>query len=293
MRTLTVYLGSGGRARDIFKQQACELGRIIAKNDIHLVYGGMNAGLMGALAQSALQAGGAVTGIIPQKIQDSERILEGLTKTLLVEELCDRKRLMFEEGDAIIALPGGFGTVDEALEVLHWGALGLHSKPLVLVNIEGYWDPLIKYLKTLPDFNPRYCICVDNVDGVLPALQAWDPLPPIQTPAHMPHFEDEITRGTDQAIIIDNASIENSYFAVCALGLKQLGKHKRDIGFLNPDGRFDALLDWVNSAHKEHFITEKCIGLFDSAKSETDLRQQLGDQANIEIDLHAEKWDEA
>lgn len=91
MQTFTVYLGSAGAARDIFKQQACLLGDILAREDKHLIYGGMNAGLMGLLAQHALRGGGAVTGIIPRKLQDSERIMEGLTRTLLVEELCDRQ----------------------------------------------------------------------------------------------------------------------------------------------------------------------------------------------------------
>lgn len=231
MQTFTVYLGSGGRARDIFKQQTVKLGATLARNDLHLMYGGMNAGLMGLLAQSALRNGGVVTGIIPRKIQDSERVMNGLTRTLLVEELCDRKRLMFEEGDVIIAMPGGFGTLDETLEVLYWGTLKLHSKPVILVNIEGYWDPIIAYFKTLPDFDDRYCIIVDDVDGILPALQKWEAIAPIQTPAHMPHFEDEITRDTDQPMIADKATLENSYFIICALGLKQLDKHQRHIGF--------------------------------------------------------------
>ena len=290
MQTFTVYLGSGGRARDVYKEQTQKLGAIIAQNNLHLMYGGMNAGLMGLLAQSALRGGAAVTGIIPRKIQDSERVMEGLTRTLLVEELCDRKRLMFEEGDVIIAMPGGFGTLDETLEALYWGTLKLHSKPLVLVNIEGYWDSLLKYLKTLPDYDERYCIVVDDVEEILPALQKWEALAPIQTPAHMPHFEDEITRDTDQPIIVDKATVENSYFIICALGLKQLGKHSRHIGFLNPQGIFNDLIDWINLAEKEHFITEKCLKLFDTAWDIETLHKTLDKQSDQSIDLHADKW---
>lgn len=291
MNTLTVYLGSGGKARDIFKTQATRLGELIAQQNKQLVYGGMNAGLMGALAQSALKNGAAVTGILPRKLQDSERILEGLTRTLLVEELCDRKRLMFEEGDAIVVLPGGFGTADEMLEALYWGSLKLHSKPVVLVNIEGYWNDLIEFLETLPDFDPAYLIIVDEVDQVLSALAEWATLPPRETPAHMPHFEDEISRGTDQPIIIDRATLENAYFVVCALGLKQLDKHQRKIGFLNPDGVFNSLFDWTESAHREHFITDHCLQLFDSGTDFNDLLQKLEKQNIISIDLHRDKWD--
>jgi hypothetical protein len=293
MIKLTVYLGSSGYARDIYKNAATDLGARIAQNDYHLVYGGMDAGLMGKLAQSTLDHGGTVTGIVPRKIKDSERILGNLTSTLLVEELCDRKRLMFEEADAVIALPGGFGTLDESLEVLYWGNLGLHSKPIVFVNIDNYWTELLSYIKTLPDFDPAYLITVDTIEDIFPALENWSKIPHIETPSHMPHFEDEIMRATNEPIIIDIPTIENTYFAVCALGLKQLGKHTRHIGFLNQDGEFNGLLDWFKRAAKETFITDKCLGLFDSAKDEETLRAQLKSQPEISIDLHKDKWGES
>ena len=216
--------------------------------------------------------------------------MDGLSRTLLVEELCDRKRLMFEECDAVISLPGGFGTLDETLEVLYWGSLKMHSKPLVLVNIEGYWDAIIRYLQALPDFDARYLIVVEDVEAILPALEAWQPLPPIQTPAHLPHFEDEVSRDTDQPIIIDKPTLENSYFVICALGLKQLEKHARPIGFINAGGAFDDLLSWAQQAQQEHFITDKCLDLFDSTPDEDQLRQMLKQQKVPHIDLHAEKW---
>ncbi|HCQ70629.1 MAG: TIGR00730 family Rossman fold protein [Alphaproteobacteria bacterium] len=293
MQTFTVYLGSAGAARDIFKQQACLLGDILAREDKHLIYGGMNAGLMGLLAQHALRGGGAVTGIIPRKLQDSERIMEGLTRTLLVEELCDRKRLMFEECDVVVCLPGGFGTLDETLEALYWGSLKMHSKPIVLVNIDGYWDKMMAFLKSLPDYDDRYCIIVDDVEGILPALEAWDKLPPIQTPAHLPHFEDEISRDTLQAIVIDKPTLENAYFVTCAMGLKQLDKHQRPIGLINAGGVYDDFITWAKNAQAEHFITAKCLTLFDSAPDEDQLRALLKHQSRPDIDLHAEKWGEA
>lgn len=287
---LTVYLGSSGHARPVFQDAAKALGRLIGQHEKHLVYGGMDAGLMGGLARAAMDGGAHVTGIIPRKIKDSERVLEGLHELIMVEDLCDRKKQMFLMADAIIALPGGFGTLDESLEVLYWGALGLHSKPLVLVNIEGYWNALIAYLKPLKDFDQRFLVVVDSVEEVLPALEAFKDLPPVKTPPHLPHFEDEITRDTLMPLIIDRANVENTYFAICALGLKQLGKHTRDIGFLNKDGRFDHLLSWIRLAQAEHFVTAKCLDLFSSDRDEERLRRKLKEQAHVEINLHQEKW---
>lgn len=290
IKTLTVYLGSSGRARPVFKNAARSLGQLIARHGKNLVYGGMDAGLMGILAQEALDSGAHVTGIIPRKIKDSERILKGLSHTILVEELCDRKKEMFLMADAVLALPGGFGTLDESLEVLYWADLGLHTKPLLLINIEGYWDDLIPYLRGLPDFNEQFLIVVDTPEEALPALEKWISPPAVPLPRHFPHFEDEITRGTTMPLVIDTASIENTYFAVCALGLKQLGKHNRSIGFLNTDGRFDGLLAWFETAARETFITQKCLKLYDSAKDEQTLRSLLKQQEKVSIDLHAEKW---
>ncbi len=293
MKTLTVYLGSSGRSRPIFKEQATKLGQIIGQSGKELVYGGMDAGLMGTLAKSALDNGAKVTGIVPRKIKDSERMLDGLHDLIIVDELCERKKLMFLRADAVITLPGGFGTLDEALEVLYWGNLGLHNKVLVLVNVGGYWDDLITYLKTLPDFNPRFFIAVNNVEEVIPALDAWSAPTHIEPPPHLPHFEDEIMRETKQPIIIDIASIENTYFAICALGLKQLGKHQRGIGFLNQKGEFNLLLKWIKLAAEETFITQKCLGLFADDEKEQALRKKMNSLENVSIDLHTEKWGKA
>ena len=287
---LTVYLGSSGHARPVFKQAAEALGRLIGERGKHLVYGGMDAGLMGIVASAAMAGGAHVTGIIPRKIKDSERVLDGLNDLIMVEDLCDRKKQMFLMADAVISLPGGFGTLDESLEVLYWGGLGLHAKPLVLVNIENYWSPLIEYLRTLPDFDERFLIVVDNVEEALPGLEAFEGLPPVKVPPHLPHFEDEITRDTAMPILVDRANVENSYFVVCALGLKQLGKHVRGVGFLNKDGRFDKLLAWLERAAKETFITEKCLQLYETAADENALREALNTQELITIDLHKEKW---
>ena len=291
IETLTVYLGSSGHARDVFQNSATEMGTLIGQAGKRLVYGGMDAGLMGRVAKAALAAGAHVTGIIPRKLKDSERILKNLSDTVMVEDLWDRKKRMFKQADAIVALPGGYGTVDEAIEVLYWGNRGLHNKPLVLVNVEHYWDDFIAYLETLPDFDQRFLIIVNTVEEVIPALKNYEALPaPDENTDRYPHFEDEISRETKEPILIDIASVENTYYAICALGLKQLHKHKRAIGFLNQDGEFDGLLKWINTAAKEKFITENCLKLFTVGTNEKELREELRNQQYIEIDLHKAKW---
>lgn len=290
IQTLTVYLGSSGKARPVFRQAAEELGRIIGESGLKLVYGGMDAGLMGLLARHALKAGGHVTGIIPRKLKDIERELEGLSEAIIVEDLWDRKKRMFLRADAIVSLPGGFGTLDESLEVLYWGNLGLHDKPLVLVNIEGYWDGLIAYIRGLPDFDERYLVIVDGVEDVIPALEKWGGMTPIEEPDSFPHFEGEIVRDTEDPIVIDKATVENSYYAVCALGLKQLDKHRRPIGFLNTKGQFNGLLKWFEKAAEETFITKYCLKLYAAHENEQMLRAILANQESVHIDLHQEKW---
>lgn len=287
----TVYLGSSGYARDVFKQSAVRMGALIGAQGKSLIYGGMDAGLMGLVAKAALDNGAKVTGIIPEKIRDSERILSGLSQTIMVHDLWDRKKRMFEMADVVVSLPGGFGTLDETLEMLYWGALGLHSKPLVLVNVEGYWNGLAAYLQSLPDYDPRYLIVVDRPEDVFDAVASIEI--PVSNPGRQdryPHFEDEITRSTFAPIILDVQTIENSYYLVCALGLKQLGKHDRPIGILNDKGQFDGLIQWFELAKTERFITDKCLSLFDTRVEKFDLYRALDFQKPVHIDLHGEKW---
>ncbi len=291
IHTFTVYLGSSGYARDVFKQSAIDMGAELGRRGKALVYGGMDAGLMGLVAKAAQEAGAQVTGIIPEKIRDSERILRGLSETIMVHDLWDRKKRMFQMADVVVSLPGGYGTLDESLEMLYWGYLDLHGKPLVLVNIEGYWDGLIAYLQSLPDYDERYLKVVESPEDVFDVVK--DATLPKSKPGlqeRYPHFEDEITRRTNAPIIIDRASIENSYYLVCALGLKQLGKHNRPIGLLNDQGQFDDLIAWFENARDERFITDKCLSLFDTAPNMDALMVLLKNQKTVNIDLHTEKW---
>ncbi len=291
--TLTVYLGSSGKARPVFQETAERLGVLIGAHKKHLVYGGMDAGLMGIVARSAMASGAEVTGIIPKKLQDSERIQSDLTETILVNNLWERKNKMFLAADIIVALPGGFGTLDESLEVLYWGSLGLHKRPLALLNIEGYWDSLIAFIRTLPDFDENYLIVADDVEQLFKTLQDWtmpEALKTIETAKDFPHFEGEILADTDAPIIFNKATVAAAYHLITALGLKQLDKHSRAIGLLNDQGQWDSLLHWVDIAAKEHFITAHCKSMLCVGHDLAFLHEMIGRHVHTNIDLHVEKW---
>lgn len=290
MKNLAVYLGSSGRCRDIFKNAAQELGRLIGQNNNTLVYGGMDAGLMGIVANNALSAGASVTGIIPKSLKDSERIHPNLSQTILVPDLWERKLKMFKRADAIIALAGGFGTIDEVLEVLYWADLESHSKPVILVNTDNYWDDFISYTKALPDLRADLFKIANTVEDVFDITRAWNvPNQPKQS-ENFPHFEDMILQDTDEPLIFEEATVKDSYYLATALGLKQLGKHSRHIGLLNTSGQFDPLLRWIDHAQNEKFITDHCKDLFSVSDTHKGLMAQLDDQKTIKIDLHNDKW---
>jgi uncharacterized protein (TIGR00730 family) len=142
IRRLCVYCGSSGAVDQQYREAASELGARLAASRIGLVYGGGRVGLMGLLADAALAAGGDVTGIIPSRLRDAELAHLGATELVVVDSMHERKRLMAEKADAFAILPGGVGTLDELFEVLSWKQLGLHDKPILLVDIAGYWAPL-------------------------------------------------------------------------------------------------------------------------------------------------------
>jgi uncharacterized protein (TIGR00730 family) len=142
IRRLCVYCGSSGEVRAQYRGTASALGSRLAAAGIGLVYGGGRVGLMGLLADAALAAGGEVTGIIPSRLRDAEVAHHGVTELIVVDNMHERKRLMAEKADAFAILPGGIGTLDEMFEALSWKQLGLHDKPILLVDIEGYWAPL-------------------------------------------------------------------------------------------------------------------------------------------------------
>ncbi|HEY5295072.1 MAG TPA: TIGR00730 family Rossman fold protein [Gaiellaceae bacterium] len=143
MRRVCVFCGASSGRLPAYAEAARSFGAAAAARGIGVVYGGGRVGLMGVLADSALAAGGEVVGIIPQSLVDRELAHAGVTELHVVQTLHERKALMAELSDAFVALPGGFGTLDELLEQLTWSQLGLHAKPVGLFDVEEYWHPLI------------------------------------------------------------------------------------------------------------------------------------------------------
>ncbi|KST61083.1 hypothetical protein AO398_11140 [Methylobacterium sp. GXS13] len=143
VRTVCVYCGSGFGGDPAFRDAAETLGTAIAQAGMGLVYGGGDVGLMGAVARAALEAGGHVTGIIPDFLQAREHMLDAVQETVVVPDMHTRKRLMFERSDAFVTLPGGIGTLEELVEQLTWAQLGQHRKPVVLVSVADFWAPLL------------------------------------------------------------------------------------------------------------------------------------------------------
>lgn len=139
---ICVFCGSSPGRRPAYAEAARNLGRILAKRGIGVVYGGASVGTMGALADAVLEAGGVITGVIPRSLVEREIAHGGLTELRTVETLHERKAMMADLSDAFIALPGGLGTLEELAEVWSWGQLGLHAKPLGLLDVDGYYKPL-------------------------------------------------------------------------------------------------------------------------------------------------------
>ena len=143
---LCVYCGSGPGRNPAYMQAADDLGIAMAKANIGLVYGGGGMGLMGQVARGVLSAGGHVTGIIPEFLVNRERMLEGVSELIVTNTMHERKTMMFEKATGFVALPGGVGTLEELAEITTWAQLGQHAKPLIVCNIENYWDPLLVLL---------------------------------------------------------------------------------------------------------------------------------------------------
>lgn len=147
LSSVCVYSGSSvGRDRR-YRELAARLGRLLAERGITLVYGGGGVGLMAVLAEASLAAGGEVVGVIPRFLKRAEKGLRRLTRLEVVESMHERKARMYELADAFIVLPGGIGTLDEAIEMLTWKQLGLHDKPIVFVDSDGYWQPFVKLVE--------------------------------------------------------------------------------------------------------------------------------------------------
>jgi len=153
LRTVCVYCGSGPGTDPAFIAAASQFGRVLAENGVGLVYGGGSVGLMGALATAVLDHGGRVTGIIPEFLTRSERVLRQSQETVVTRDMHERKRLMFEKADAFVALPGGIGTLEELVEQITWAQLGRHRKPILIANVAGFWDPLCALIDHMRDLH--------------------------------------------------------------------------------------------------------------------------------------------
>jgi uncharacterized protein (TIGR00730 family) len=183
IRSVCVYCGSSGAVDQRYRAAAAELGRSLATARIALVFGGGRIGLMGVAADAALAAGGRVIGIIPAALRDAELAHQGVSELVVVDTMHDRKRIMAERADAFAILPGGIGTLDEAFEILTWRQLKLHDKPIFLVDVAGYWQPLRALLDHIVAHNfatnlvPRLVEIVPDVPVLMAALRR-------ATPAH-------------------------------------------------------------------------------------------------------------
>lgn len=146
MKSVCVYCGSNAGNRPAYAERAASLGRLIASEGLGLVYGGGNVGLMGIVADAVLAAGGEVVGVIPEQLVGMEVAHRGVTRLEVVADMHTRKARMFELADGFVALPGGFGTLDEMFEMLTWRQLGLGDKPCAFLDVDGFWQPLVAML---------------------------------------------------------------------------------------------------------------------------------------------------
>jgi uncharacterized protein (TIGR00730 family) len=178
IKTVCVYCGSGPGTDPRFVEAAVALGKNLAENGVRLVYGGGSLGLMGAVASSVLDHGGSVTGIIPDFLTLRENALKRVQEMIVTPDMHERKRLMFERSDAFVALPGGIGTLEELVEQLTWQQLGRHSKPILIANIAGFWEPLLgllAHMRATQFIRPTLAIEIlkaERVEDILPRLQA-------------------------------------------------------------------------------------------------------------------------
>ncbi len=178
IKAICVYCGSASGTDPIYVQAAEILGRDMARAGIGLVYGGGNAGLMGATARAVLAAGGRVTGIIPDFLRDREQLLHAAQEMVVVPDMHTRKRMMFERADAFVALPGGVGTLEELVEQMTWVQLQQHTKPVLIADIGGFWGPLLSLLTHMrengfirPAFEVDYLVA-RRAEDIVPLLRS-------------------------------------------------------------------------------------------------------------------------
>jgi uncharacterized protein (TIGR00730 family) len=179
MKRVTVFCGSSFGNEAIYKKQATLLGQTLAKHNIELVYGGANVGLMGAVADGVLNEGGKAIGVLPNFLRSKEIAHLGLSELILVESMHERKTKMNDLCDGVIALPGGFGTLEELFEMVTWAQLGLHKKPIAILNINGFYDSLIELTHImvekgfLKNVNQEMLLVSDNIEDLLHKMKNY------------------------------------------------------------------------------------------------------------------------
>ncbi|MDY0932623.1 MULTISPECIES: TIGR00730 family Rossman fold protein [Chryseobacterium] len=179
MKSITVFCGSSFGSDELYKEQATLLGQTLAKQNIQLIYGGANVGLMGAVADGVLQEGGKAIGVLPHFLQSKEIAHQDLTELILVETMHERKTKMNDLCDGVIVLPGGYGTLEEFFEMITWAQLGLHKKPIAILNIDGFYDDLIKLVQTMVDkgflkqINKEMLLVSDSIDELLEKMRNY------------------------------------------------------------------------------------------------------------------------
>ncbi|HEX8426645.1 TIGR00730 family Rossman fold protein [Hymenobacter sp.] len=191
MKSVAVYCGSSSGTNEMYTQQAYEMGRVLAERNMTLVYGGGRVGLMGTVADSILQHGGKAIGVIPDFLVAKEVEHKGLTELHIVKTMHERKLLMADLAEGFVAMPGGYGTLEELFEVLTWGQLGLHRKAIAILNVEGYYDHLLRALDHMADqgllrIENRHQLLSDPTpNGILDKMLAYQPveLPKWLTPS--------------------------------------------------------------------------------------------------------------
>lgn len=181
MKKIAIYCGSSAGSNEIYRTQAAQLGRYLAENRIHVIFGGGKVGMMGILADAALEARGEVTGVIPGFLHVKEVAHSGLTELITVETMHARKALIEKMCDGAIALPGGFGTMDELFEMLTWGQLGLHDKPVGILNTNGFYKEILSAVDRmvnegfLKDLNRDMVLVSDSIEELVERMQSYAP----------------------------------------------------------------------------------------------------------------------
>jgi len=180
IRRIAVFCGSSHGTERIFEEQAYELGKTLAVQNIELVYGGANVGLMGTVANGVMENGGKAIGVLPAFLKKVEIANLNLTELVMVDTMHQRKAKMNELSDGVIALPGGFGTLEEFFEMLTWAQLGLHRKPVALLNVDGFYDALLALVDTMVDRgflrkeNREMLLVSDNIEDLLDKMREYE-----------------------------------------------------------------------------------------------------------------------